>query len=123
VSALTRWPWFAGRGLGVGRHPGPGRDRLVLLIEPSPAPPGPAWAATLSLQLPDGTPVSPNQPVPSDAVTVINPAAMPAGTELFFGYFDSNSTLTGNLIYTSSYTCSSNPPAGSAHGPTGSGRS
>ncbi len=89
----------------------------------SPAPPGPAWAATLSLQLPDGTPVSPNQPVPSDAVTVINPAAMPAGTELFFGYFNNNRTLTGNLIYTSSYTCSSNPPAGSAPGPTGSSSS
>jgi len=88
----------------------------------SPAPPGPAWAATLSLQLPDGTPVSPNQPVPADADTVINPAAMPAGTELFFGYFNSGNTLTGNLIYTSSYTCSSNPPAGGAPGPSGSPR-
>ncbi len=105
------------------------QDGIPALVETgsycssSPAPPGPAWAATLSLQLPDGTPVSPNQPVPSDVVTVINPAAMPAGTELFFGYFDSNRTLAGNLIYTNSYTCSSNPPAGSAHGPTGSGRS
>jgi hypothetical protein len=50
-------------------------------------------------------------PVPADAVTVINPAAMPAGTELFFGYFNSDRTLTGNLIYTSSYTCSSGLPA------------
>jgi len=80
----------------------------------SPAPPGPAWAATLSLQLPDGAPVSPNQPVPADAVTVINPAAMPAGTELFFGYFNSDRTLTGNLIYTSSYTCSSGLPSHAA---------
>ena len=77
----------------------------------SPAPPSAAWAATISLQLPDGTPVSANQPVPADAVTVINPAAMPAGTELFFGYFNSDRTLTGNLIYTSSYTCSSGLPA------------
>ena len=77
----------------------------------SPAPPGAAWAATLSLQLPDGTPVAPNQPVPADAVTVINPAAMPAGTELFFGYFNSDRTLAGGLIYTSSYTCSSGLPS------------
>lgn len=81
-------------------------------------PPGPAWAATLSLQLPDGTTVPPG-PVPADAVTVINPAAMPAGTELFFGYFNDTRTLTGNLIYTSSYTCSPSPPAGS-HSPSGS---
>ena len=72
--------------------------------------PAAAWAATLSLQLPDGTPVSGN-PVPADAVTVINPAAMPAGTELFFGYFNSDRTLTGNLIYASSYTCSSGLPS------------
>jgi hypothetical protein len=76
----------------------------------NPATPGAALAATLSLQLPDGTPVSGN-PVPADAVTVINPAAMPAGTELFFGYFNSDRTLTGNLIYTDSYTCSSDLPA------------
>jgi hypothetical protein len=80
----------------------------------NPAPPAPAWAATLSLQLPGGTPVAPNQPVPADAVTVINPAAMPAGTELFFGYFNSDRTLAGNLIYTSSYTCSSGLPAHAA---------
>ena len=86
----------------------------------NPGTPSAAWAATLSLQLPDGTPVSPDQPVPSDAVTVINPAAMPAGTELFFGYFNDTSMLTGNLIYTSSYTCSPNPPAGIAHTPPGS---
>jgi hypothetical protein len=58
--------------------------------------------------------VSPNQPVPADAVTVINPAAMPAGTELFFGYFNSDRTLTGNLIYTNSYTCSSGLPSHAA---------
>jgi hypothetical protein len=75
----------------------------------NPSPPGGAWSATLSLQLPDGTPVTPDQAVPSDAVTVINPAAMPAGTELFFGYSHSDRTLVGDLIYTSSYTCGSLP--------------
>ena len=93
------------------------QDGIPALVETnsycssSPAPPGAAWAATLSVQLPDGTPVAPNQPVPADAVTVINPAAMPAGTELFFGYFNSDRTLAGNLIYTSSYTCSSGLPS------------
>lgn len=102
------------------------QDGIPALVETdsycssSPAPPAATLAAALSVQLPDGTPVSANQPVPADAVTVINPAAMPAGTELFFGYFNSDSLLTGGLIYTGSYTCSSSPPASGAHGPTGS---
>ena len=43
----------------------------------------------------------------------INPKAMPAGTELSFGYFNLSSgqeTATA-LIDTSSYTCASTPPA------------
>ena len=43
-------------------------------------------------------------------VTVINPAAMPSGTELFFGYFNSDQALFFDLIYTSSYTCSNGQP-------------
>src|ERR1022692_3005340 len=98
------------------------QDGIPALVETNsycssnPAPPGAAWAATLSLQLPDGTPVSAN-PVPADAVTVIHPAAMPAGTELFFGYFNSDRTLAGNLIYTSPSPCSSGPPSPRAGGP------
>jgi hypothetical protein len=42
----------------------------------------------------------------NDTVTVINPALMPAGTELFFGYFNSNHALATRLIYKNSYTCS-----------------
>jgi hypothetical protein len=38
-------------------------------------------------------------------VTVINPA----GTELLFGYSNSIHAVFTDLIYTSSYTCSSNP--------------
>lgn len=102
------------------------QDGIPALVETdtycssSPAPAAATLAAALSIQLPDGTPVTGN-PVPADAVTVINPAAMPAGTELFFGYFNSNSLLTGGLIYTSSYTCSPNPPRVQAvHSPTGS---
>ena len=76
----------------------------------NPAPPGPASIGVLTVERPDGT------PVPSSAhrvkidgdVTVINPAAMPAGTELFFGYFNSGRihALQPGLIYTHSYTCS-----------------
>lgn len=43
-------------------------------------------------------------------VMVINPAAMPSGTELFFGYFNSDQALFFDLIYTSSYTCSNGQP-------------
>jgi hypothetical protein len=42
---------------------------------------------------------------------VINPAAIPSGTELFFGYFNSDHLLVAHLIDTSSYTCSSGKPA------------
>jgi hypothetical protein len=46
-------------------------------------------------------------------VTVINPAAMPSGTELFFGYLNSGHALFFDLIYTNSYTCSNGlPPSG-----------
>jgi hypothetical protein len=36
---------------------------------------------------------------------VIDPAAMPSGTELFIGFFDSGHTLVVDLIYTGSHTC------------------
>ncbi|MBV9095184.1 MAG: hypothetical protein JO132_15120 [Streptosporangiaceae bacterium] len=46
-------------------------------------------------------------------VAVINPAKMPSGTGLFFGYYDRDHALSPNLIYTRSYTCVSGeqPPA------------
>jgi hypothetical protein len=45
-------------------------------------------------------------------VTVINPAAMPAGTELFFDYVHNDHAVTGGLIYTSFYSCTSGLPHG-----------
>ena len=44
---------------------------------------------------------------------VINPAAIPSGTELFIGYFDLGHTFFVDLIYTSSHTCRNGqqPPA------------
>jgi hypothetical protein len=60
-------------------------------------------------------PVKPSQLAPMvDPVTmVINPAAMPSGTELFIGYFNIGYTVFFDLIYTSSHTCSNaqQPPA------------
>jgi hypothetical protein len=65
----------------------------------------------------DGSPVpksSPGHqyPVPPSAVTVINPAVMPAGTELFFDYVNNDHNLIGGVIYTGSYTCISGLPHG-----------
>ena len=40
---------------------------------------------------------------------MINPAAIPTGTELYFGYFNSGLALQPGLVYTSFYTCG---PAG-----------
>ena len=79
----------------------------------SPAPPS---SGALTVERPDGTPVRPGpgpRPVriPANAVNVINSAAMPAGTELFIGYFNSGRVheIHPGLIYTNSHTCG---PAG-----------
>ena len=94
------------------------RDGIPALVQTgtyctsTPAPPS---SGVVSIQLPDGSPVphTGNQsPVPPDAVTVINPAAMPGGTELSFTYSNHDRDLTGSLIYTAAHTCSSNPPVG-----------
>ena len=69
-----------------------------------PAPAG--WTKVMSF------PGSPADPGPVRSV-VINPAAMPAGTELSFGYFrtanDASQTSVA-LIDTRSYTCTSTAP-------------
>jgi hypothetical protein len=72
--------------------------------------PGPSDTGAISIQLPDGSPVVPSPPgadypVPPDAVMVINPAKIAAGTELTFNYLDDNHQLHFGVIYTSSYTC------------------
>jgi hypothetical protein len=48
------------------------------------------------------------------AIITINPAAMPAGTELSFGIFQlgpDEQQVDGELINTSSYSCTSTPPS------------
>jgi hypothetical protein len=94
------------------------RDGIPALVQTgtyctsTPAPPS---GGVVSVQLPDGSPVpitGRRSPVPPDAVTVINPAAMAAGTELSFTYVNHDRVLTGSLIYTAAHTCSPTPPAG-----------
>ncbi len=53
-------------------------------------------------------PVKPSQLAPMvDPISmVIDPAAMPSGTELFIGFFDLGHTIFVDLIYTGSHTCS-----------------
>jgi hypothetical protein len=79
----------------------------------NPAAPDPYSIGVLSNR-PRVKPAAPYSPALSrrvaHTVTVINPAAMPSGTELFFGYFNSDHALFFDLIYTSSYTCSNGQP-------------
>jgi hypothetical protein len=72
-------------------------------------------AGVISHQLPDGSPVpTPHpygeNPVPSNALMVINPAVIPAGTELSFDYLSNGRALQFGLIYTRSHTCGSGLP-------------
>jgi hypothetical protein len=85
----------------------------------NPAPPDPVSAGVLSIQLPRAPHrmvPAPRSPAPGEVqemaahtATVINPAAMPSGTELFFGYSSNIHAVFTDLIYTSSYTCSNSP--------------
>ena len=78
-------------------------------------------------QVVSGQPAGPSTVTPQSGVhptITIDPAAMPAGTELSVGYFQlSSGTYSGEqqadvvLIDTSSYTCTSTPP--DPNGPPG----
>lgn len=95
--------------------PNPGRDGVL-----SPT----GWAGTRHRAAPargggftegGNFPGKPSQLAPMvDPVTmVIDPAAMPSGTELFVGDYDLGHTLYFDLIYTRSHTCrnAQEPPA------------
>jgi hypothetical protein len=86
----------------------------------NPSPPNPAGIGVLSIQLPAGLPhkgkamvatgAQPGNKLVADTKTVIDPAAIPAGTELFFGYSSTGHALFFDLIYPGSYSCGSGAP-------------
>jgi len=85
----------------------PALVRINTLCSSNPAPADPG---VISIQLPDGSPVPPpapgtDKPVPRDAVMVINPAKLTAGTELNFNYLNDNHELHFGVVSTGSYTC------------------
>jgi hypothetical protein len=90
----------------------------------SPAAPDPTSIGVLTVRLPvkpAAHPVmvkAPPGPAPTAlkqlaarTATVINPAAIPSGTELFFGYSTSIHAVFTDLIYTGSYACGNALPA------------
>lgn len=94
------------------------RDGIPALVKTDvactsdPAYPQPHDIGVLNIERPDGQPVglsTPGHPVPipPDAVEVINPARMPAGSELYFDYITHG--LTSSLINARSYTCHAAP--------------
>lgn len=96
----------------------------------TPAPPDPSEIGVLSVRPRLNTPVGlapakallklygPHRPHPdlkaliNHTVTVIDPAKMPAGTELAFDYAPGEHLLAVDLVYTNSHVCrSGRPPA------------
>jgi hypothetical protein len=98
------------------------RDGIPALVKTDtycssdPAAPDPHSIGVLDTQLRGGAPLKPSRAVkpPADfvlnTVTAINRAAMPSGTRLFVGYFNDDHLLFADLIYASSYTCSTGQP-------------
>jgi hypothetical protein len=103
----------------LARHGIPALVKTDAYCTSNPAAPDPSSIGVISANPPFkprlGLVPAPPQPAhptgfTAAAKTVINPAAMPAGTELFFGYVPGNSLVIADLIYTKSFTCSSQPP-------------
>jgi hypothetical protein len=111
----------------LAQHGIPALVKTGTYCSSSPAPPDPVGIGVLSLRAPAPQPprggvfshLTPREMnrIAAGTKTVINPAAMPSGTELFFSYVNSGHALFFDLIYTSSYTCSNALPPG---GPAGS---
>jgi hypothetical protein len=114
----------------LAQHGIPALVKTGTYCSSDPAAPGPSSIGVLSIrppvklqpregavQVPGNLTSSARNWIVDHTVTVINPAKMPSGTELFFSYFNSGHLLFFDLIYTSSYTCSNGLPPG---GPAGS---
>jgi len=87
--------------------PDPTRDGVLPGSGPPPRGSRPPRPPIRGVLLTANFPVQPSQLAPSvDPVTVmINPAAMPSGTELFIGFYDLGHTVFVGVIYTGSHTC------------------
>jgi len=104
------------------RHGIPALVKTGTFCWSSPSPGDPRRLGVVSVPLPvmspgpGVTPVPGGMKVPSPdqlAVrtrTVINPAKVPAGAELFFGYTTEDRAVFFDLISTHSYTCGRQPP-------------
>jgi hypothetical protein len=108
----------------LAQHGIPALVKTDTYCSSNPAAPNPASIGVLSVRAPGPQPprgvfsnLTPSEMnrIAAGTRTVINPAAMPSGTELFFSYVNSGHALFFDLIYTSSYTCSNGlPPGGPA---------
>ncbi len=105
----------------LAQHGIPALVKTDTYCSSNPAAPNPASIGVLSVRAPGPQPprgvfsnLTPSEMnrIAAGTRTVINPAAMPSGTELFFSYVNSGHALFFDLIYTSSYTCSNAPPPG-----------
>ncbi len=106
----------------LAHHGIPALAKTDTYCSSNPAVPAPVGRRVLSIPrgIPDiiqsgNWPVKPSQLAPFvDPITmVLDPAAMPSGTELFIGNFDLGHTIFVGVIYTSSHTCinGQQPPA------------
>jgi len=112
----------AGLQRALAQHGIPALAKTDTYCSSNPAVPAPVGRRVLSIPrgIPDiiqagNWPVKPSQLAPFvDPITmVLDPAAMPSGTELFIGNFDLGHTIFVGVIYTSSRTCinGQQPPA------------
>lgn len=108
----------------LAQHGIPALVKTGVYCYSSPAAPDPVSIGVLSVRPPLNAPPR-TEPVRAgqlrgdlnqiidNTVTVINPAAMPSGTELFFGYSTTDQAIFAALIDTRSYTCSAGQPPAS----------
>lgn len=103
----------------LAEHGIPAIVKTGIYCSSTPPAPDPVKAGVLSIRLASGPPkmvpvgsgLTPEdlKEIAARTATLINPSALPAGTELFFGYSTTFRAVFTDLIYTDSYSCSSNP--------------
>jgi hypothetical protein len=100
----------------LAQHHIPALVKSDIYCTSNPAPPDPMSLGVLStrprvnpphqaVRVRSNAPPSDLNRIAAQIKTVINPAKMPSGTELFFGYSNSGHALFVDLIYTGSYSC------------------